>query len=82
MAVTLSLQKLAEADPSRGWAPTEFYDIVAAGKVVGSIQLRWVTPTTCVCMAGMWDTRSNQNIVDTATQGASRVAPYRPASRF
>ncbi|HIQ19154.1 GNAT family N-acetyltransferase [Sphingobium sp. HBC34] len=40
MAVTLSLQKLAEADPSRGWAPTEFYDIVAAGKVVGSIQLR------------------------------------------
>jgi predicted acetyltransferase len=40
MAITLRLQRVTEADPTRGWAPAEFYDIVAAGKVVGTIQLR------------------------------------------
>lgn len=40
MAVTLRLQKVTEADPERGWAPAEFYDIMANGEVVGSIQLR------------------------------------------
>jgi predicted acetyltransferase len=40
MAVTLRLQKVTEADPERGWAPAEFYDIVAGGEVVGTIQLR------------------------------------------
>ena len=40
MAITLRLQKVTEADPTRGWAPAEFYDMVAAGKVVGTIQLR------------------------------------------
>ena len=28
------------ADPTRGWVPAEFYDMVAAGTVVGTIQLR------------------------------------------
>jgi len=40
MTVTLKLQKVTEADPARGWSPAEFYDIVADGKVVGTIQLR------------------------------------------
>lgn len=40
MAVTLRLQKVTEADPERGWAQAEFYDIVAGGEVVGTIQLR------------------------------------------
>lgn len=40
MAVTLRLQKITEADPERCWAPAEFYDIVAGGEAVGTIQLR------------------------------------------
>lgn len=40
MAITLRLQKVTEADPARGWAPAEFYDMVAGGETVGTIQLR------------------------------------------
>lgn len=41
MAVTLRLQKVMEADPERDRAPAEFYDVVADGEVVGTIQLRF-----------------------------------------
>ncbi|MCJ2184973.1 GNAT family N-acetyltransferase [Novosphingobium sp. 1949] len=40
MTVTLKLQRVAKADPERGWVPAEFYDMVADGNVVGTIQLR------------------------------------------
>lgn len=51
MAVTLRLQKVTEADPERGWAPAEFYDIVAGGEVVGSIQATHA-PSECACGTG------------------------------
>lgn len=40
MALTLRLQKVTEADPPSGRVSAEFYDMVAAGTVVGTIQLR------------------------------------------
>ena len=40
MAITLRLRQVTDADPARGWVPTEFYDVMAAGVVVGTIQLR------------------------------------------
>lgn len=40
MALNLKLQKVTPADPLRGWVPAEFYDMVADGTVVGTIQLR------------------------------------------
>jgi predicted acetyltransferase len=38
--VTLSLRKITDADPVRGWVPAEFYDITVDGQAVGTIQLR------------------------------------------
>jgi predicted acetyltransferase len=38
--LTLKLQKVTEADPKRGWARAEFYDMLVGGEVVGTIQLR------------------------------------------
>ena len=38
--VVLKLNKVAEADPARGWVPAEFYDIVIGHQSVGTIQLR------------------------------------------
>ncbi len=31
---------MTEADPTRGWVPAEFYDMVVGGQAVGTIQLR------------------------------------------
>jgi predicted acetyltransferase len=40
VAIRLRLQRVTEADPERGWAPAEFYEILAGDEVVGAIQLR------------------------------------------
>ena len=40
MAIILRLRHVTEADPARDWVLTEFYDMLVAGEVVGTVQLR------------------------------------------
>ncbi|RYF18766.1 MAG: hypothetical protein EOO77_10830 [Oxalobacteraceae bacterium] len=66
MAIRLRLQKVTETHPERGWAPAEFYDMVAGDEVVGTIQLRLGNTDYMRLYGGQVGYRLSQNIAGTA----------------